>query len=476
MSAVIDALKSPARIVVLALACLGFTSSISAAAAVRIPAYERVQLDNGAVLLLMERHDVPMISVQAVVRGGAVTDPAGRSGMASLLADLLGKGAGKRDAQAFAGTLASVGGLLSATAGTEAIVVSGSFMARDQKLMVELLADMLMRPTLDAAQFEAQRARDIESIRAAKDSGLRSLTPVYGKAALFGDHPYGKSVIGSESGLAAIDRESLVRHYREQFGADRLIVAVAGDFRTAALKSSLSTAFAGWKKASAARPAVPAAEHRKGRRVVLIDAPESVQSYFWAGNVGVARSFAQRAPLDVVNTLFGGRFTSMLNSELRIRTGLSYGASSRFEKLSEPGAWAMSSFTRTETTIEAIDLALNVLDKLHAAALDPAMLDSGKSYVRGQFPLALETSDQWADTLADLEFYRLDRSYIDGYDAALAAVTAADAQKMIREAIPTSSDLTLVVIGQAATLRDDLRKYGPVTEMKLSDATFSAAH
>jgi predicted Zn-dependent peptidase len=474
--AIMNALKVRAHIVVLALTCMGLTSTVTAAASVKVPAYERVQLDNGAVLLLMERHDVPMISVQAVVRGGAVTDPAGQSGMASLLADLLGKGAGKRDAQAFASTLASVGGLLSAAAGTEATVVSGSFMARDQKLMVGLLADMLMRPTLDAAQFEAQRTRDIESIRAAKDSELRSLAPVYGKAALFGNHPYGKAVMGSESGLAAIDRESLVRHYREQFGADRLIIAVAGDFRTADMKSALSSAFTGWGKASAVLPAVPVAEHHSGRRVVLIDAPESVQSYFWAGNVGVARSFAQRAPLDVVNTLFGGRFTSMLNSELRIRTGLSYGAGSRFEKLSEPGAWAMSSFTRTETTIEAIDLALSVLDKLHAAALEPAMLDSGKSYVRGQFPLALETPDQWADTLADLEFYRLDRSYIDGYDAALAAVSATDAQKMIREVFPASTDLTLVVIGQAAAIRDGLKKYGPVTEMKLADATFSTTH
>lgn len=455
--------------------CVGVATTAGAAdAAVKVPAYERVQLDNGAVLLLMERHDVPMISIEAVVRGGAVIDPPGQSGMASLLADLLGKGAGKRDAQAFASTLASVGGLLSAEAGTEATVVSGSFMARDQNLMVELLADMLLRPQFEAAQFTAERDRQIEFIRATKDSDLESLTPVYGKAALFANHPYGKPVMGSETGLSAIDHAALLRHYREQFGADRLIVCVVGDFRTSALKSSLSRAFSGWHRASAALSPVPPPARQGGRRVLLIDAPESVQSYFWAGNVGVARSFAQRAPLDVVNTLFGGRFTSMLNSELRIRTGLSYGARSRFERLTQPGAWAMISFTRTETTIEAIDLALNVLDKLHTDALDPALLASGKSYVQGQFPLALETSDQWAGTLSDLEFYHLDRSYIDGYAAALAAVSDPDARKTIHEQFPASTDLTLVVIGQAAALRDGLKKYGPVTEMKLSDPDFTA--
>ena len=107
----------------------------------------------------------------------------------------------------------------------------------------------------------------------------------------------------------------------------------------------------------------------------------------------------------------------MLNSELRIRTGLSYSASSHFDRLQQPGHWEMSSFTQTETTIQAIDLALATLDKLHESRLDPTMLDSGKSYVQGQYPLALETSAQWAEQLATLEFYGLDRSYIDDYSA-----------------------------------------------------------
>jgi zinc protease len=296
---------------------------------------------------------------------------------------------------------------------------------------------------------------------------------VYGKAVLFKNHPYGKPSMGSEAGLAAISHADLKRYYDEQFGADRLILSVAGDFKTPAMKHLLSKAFEGWRKAKTQLSPLAAPVAQKGRRVILIDAPESVQSYFWVGNVGVARTFAQRAPLDVVNTLFGGRFTSMLNSELRIRTGLSYGARSRFERLAQPGAWQMTSYTRTETTIEAIDLSLAVLDQLHSQALDPDMLASGKSYVQGQFPLALETADQWAGTLADLEFYGLDRRYIDGYAAALSSVSDADTKRIVEEVFPTSENVTLVVIGQAAAIRNGLRKYGPITEMKLSDPVFA---
>jgi len=453
-----------------------FLCSICAFAAgngVKVPPYERVPLGNGAVVLLMERHDVPLIAFSAVLRGGAVSDPAGGSGVASLLAGLLQKGAGTRDAVQFAETVASVGGQIETSVSTESISVNGSFLARDQQLMVELVADLLQRPRLEQAQFDTLRARQIEFIRAAKESDLGALAPIYGESELFAGHPYGRSVDGSEASLAAIKHADLQRYYQEQVGADRLILAVAGDFKAAQLKQRISRAFSGWRKAGTALPPIPKAERVASRRVLLVDAPESVQSYFWAGNVAVAKSDPRRPSLDVTNTLFGGRFTSMLNTELRIRTGLSYSASSRFDRLLQPGHWEMSSFTQTDTTIQALDLMLATLDQLHATGLEPKMVESGKSYVQGQFPLALETSEQWAAQLATLEFYGLDRRYIDDYSQQLGTVTAADSKKVIDEVFPPSTALAIVVIGNAGAIRDGLRKYGPITEMKLADPTFA---
>ena len=446
---------------------------LAAGNGVKVPPFERVQLPNGTVVLLMERHDVPLIAFSAVLRGGAVSDPKDASGLASLLAGLLQKGAGSRDAVQFAETVASVGGQIDTAVSAESISVSGSFLARDQQLMVELLADLLQRPKLELAQFDTLRARQIEFIRAAKDSDLAALAPIYGEANLFGAHPYGHPVDGSEASLAAIKHAQLQRFYQEQVGADRLILAVAGDFKSAQLKQRISRAFSGWRKAGAALQPVAKPQPVASRRVLLIDAPESVQSYFWAGNVAVAKSDPRRAALDVTNTLFGGRFTSMLNTELRIRTGLSYGASSHFDRLLQPGPWALSSFTQTDTTIQALDLALATLDKLHESGLDPTMLESGKSYVQGQYPLALETSAQWASQLATLEFYGLDRRYIDDYSAALAAVNGPDARRAIDEVFPPSAQLAIVVIGNASAIREGLRKYGPLTEMKLADPAFS---
>lgn len=469
----VESSRAATRVIAIAVFALVFSPAALAEDGVKTPPFERVQLENGAVLLLMERHDVPLVAFTALLRGGATTDPEKAFGASSLLAALLEKGAGSRDAVAFAETVASVGGQISTGTSTESMSVSGSFLAQDQQLMVDLLADLLQRPKLELQQFETLRDRHIEFIRSAKDSELSALVPIYGAANLFGSHPYARPVNGSEASLAAIRHADVLDYYQQHVGADRLILAVVGDFQTARMKRLLSRAFSDWRKAKTPLPDIPDPTQAKQRSVVLVDAPDSVQSYFWAGNVAVSRKDPRRAAIDVVNTVFGGRFTSMLNIELRVRTGLSYGATSRFDRPKRRGHWAMSSFTQTATTIQAIDLALATLDKLHATPLDPQALDSAKSYVQGQFPLGFETAAQWASQLASLELYELDRSYIDNYSADIAAVSPADAGKVIQEVFPTGEQLVLVVIGNGAAIRDGLRKYGPISEMKLADPWFA---
>jgi zinc protease len=442
---------------------------------VHVPPYQRVVLANGATLLLMEHHDVPLIAFQASLRGGVVAEAPDQSGTANLLAQLLMKGAGPRDALQFADAVAQVGGSLNTHAGMESIEVSGEFMARDQALMIELLADVMQRPRLDADRFDDLRDRQIEFLRAAKDSNVGALTPTYAAAALFGTHPYGRPVSGNETSLARLQYRDVKQFYQQQVGADRLVLAIAGDFNSKQLLARLHKAFDRWGKAKTTLPHIAPAEPRRGRSVVLIDAPESVQTYFWIGNVGVSRTDAQRVSLDLVNTLFGGRFTSMLNTELRIRSGLTYGARAQLRLLTQPGSWNMYSFTQSATAVQAIDLALQTYQHLRVAGLDEASLSSGKNYMLGQYPTSYETAAQWAETLADLEFYGLPRTEIDDYADRLRAVTAEQARAVIDRVLPDPDNMLLVLIGNAALLRDQVAKYGPVTELPLAAPTFAVS-
>lgn len=443
------------------------------ASGVTLPAFERGTLDNGAELILMEKRDVPLIALQISARGGALADAAGKEGSASLLAELLSKGAGNRSARAFAEAVDGVGGRLSIGSGMETLTLSADFLARDRTRMVELAADALLRPALDLAEFDKVRTRAIRSIAAAKDSDPSGLIGNYAASWLFGGHPYARTVDGDETSLAAIGIDDIQTYYREQLGGDRLIIVAVGDFDAATLRAELAAAFGGWRKAAKPLPAPPAAPKQAGRRVLLVDKPGATQTYFWLGNVGVARKDDNLAAQTLVNTLFGGRFTSMLNTALRIESGLSYGARSTLLRRSQPGPVWIGSFTRTDATVEAIDLAIAQLTRLQASGVDAAALASAQKYLLGQFPPTLETNSQLADRLVDIALYDLGREDVDGYAKAISGVEAEQVAAAIA-VYPKPEDLVMVLIGDAAKIRDVVGKYGEVTEMTMATPSFRA--
>lgn len=439
---------------------------------IRLPDYQTVTLDNGATLLLMPRKDVPLVAANIAVRGGALADAPGKEGTADLLGEMLSKGAGKRDALAFAQAVDGAGGSLGFGSSREAIVANAQFLSKDAGLMLSLLSDALLRPTMDAAEFDKLRKRAIDGLANAKDADPRQLVPLYANAWLFRGHPYGRSTGGDETSLAAITLADLQAFRAQQMGGDRLVIAIAGDFDPKAVTAQVREAFGGWPKASAALPQVDAKAREQGRRVLLVDKPGATQTYFALGNVGSRHGDPAEAAQDLVQTAFGGRFTSMLNTELRVKSGLTYGARSSIDRPRQPGAASISSFTKTESTKAAIDMAIATLEQLHKDGLDAATLASAKQYVAGQFAPALETAPQLAAQVVALALYGDDRDVVDGYLGRIAAATPAQVADA-RAVFPASKDLVIVAIGDAARIRAIMKGYGPLTEMKLTDPRFA---
>ncbi len=461
------------RLIAVVLCGLCLLCRLRRRADVSLPALERIELANGTVLLLSEKHDVPLIGLEAIVRGGAVTDPDDLNGLASLLAELMQHGAGKRDAAEFAEAVESVGGQLTAAAGLEAIYVSADFMSRDAELMIELVADMLQRPLLDADELTKIRERSINLIRAAKGGDPGRLLPDYGHAFLFGSHPYGNPVGGSEATLATIDHDTLRRYYDEFVGGDRLIISLVGDFDIGAMKARLAAAFGDWRGATAALPQVAPPSASPGRRVLLVDKPGATQSYFWIGNIGVAVDYPRRAELDLANTVFGGRFTSMLNTELRVKAGLTYGVYSMLLRPAAPGAVAMRSSTETATTTEAIDMALR-------RARAPATL----GYQRRRWSFRHATTSWASFRRASRPPRKSPRSSRCSSSMGSMPITS---MAMARHSPPLiawastrsstrytrrSDNLVFVLIGDAARIRDAVGQYGRLSEMSIDAPRF----
>jgi len=214
-------------------------------------------------------------------------------------------------------------------------------------------------------------------------------------------------------------------------------------------------------------------ERVHGRRVLLIDSPGSEQSYFWIGNVGVPRAYPLRAALEVTNTAFGGSFGSMLMQALRTRTGLTYSAHSSFRRGSVAGEFAINSFTQTESTGRALQIALRTLESLKRGGASDESLASARSYILGQYPLGFETASDWAAALADLDLYGLPDSYIDAFDPALQAVDRRQVQRVIEDAFPRSQDVDIALIGDAARIRGELAQLGTLLEKPLAAPQFA---
>ena len=442
------------------------------ATGIRLPDYQAITLDNGATVLLMPRNDVPLVAASVAVRGGALADAAGKEGTADLLGGMLSKGAGNRDALQFAQALDGAGGSLGFGSSREAITASAQFLSKDSGLMLSLLADALLRPKMEQAEFDKLRKRAIDGLANAKDSDPRQLIGTYAGAWLFRGHPYGRATGGDETSLATITLADLQAFRQQQMGGDRLVIAIAGDFDASAMAAQVKQAFGGWGKAAGTLPQVEAKPRELGRRVLLVDKPGATQTYFALANIGSRHGDPAEAAQDLVHTAFGGRFTSMLNTELRIKSGLSYGASAQLQRPRQPGASQIGSFTKTESTKAAIDLAIATLDRLHRDGLDAATIDSAKRYVAGQFAPGLETAPQLAARLVEMQLYGDSRDAVDGYLGRIAAATPAQVADA-RAVFPASADLAIVAIGDAAKIRAALQGYGPLTEMKLTDPRFS---
>lgn len=430
----------------------------------KLPSYKKVKLSNGMTLLLMEQHEVPIVSFNFIVRTGSVADPAGKEGLASMTAGLLRKGTKTRTADQLSNELDFVGGTLAAFATEDYTFGVAEFVKKDTAKGLDLLSDALLNPTFPQDEVVKLQKQRIDEVKAEKDEAYGVIGSYY-NSFLFGTHPYARPAGGHEKSLAAITRTDVENFYRTYYTPSNTILAVAGDFTTAEMEKALTEKFGAWPAKSAPVVALSEATAAKGKRLLLVDKPDSTQTFYQLGYLGVHRTHPDRVPIEVVNTLFGGRFTSMLNSELRIKSGLSYGAYSDFEERKTRGPFLISTFTANENTEKAIDLTLDVLKRLHEKGITEEELKSTKNYLKGQFPPRIETTDQLAALIAQLEFFGLDEAEVNSYYSKIDAMTLADARRVIKEHYPLDN-LVFVLIGKASEIEPLIKKYAPNVSKK----------
>ncbi len=444
---------------------------VAPAQSLRIPPHEKFVLKNGLTVLLMEKRGVPLINVFALVKTGAAADPAGQEGLASVTAGLLRKGTKTRTAQQFSADFDYIGGSFGADAGADFTTVSAEFLTKDLARGLELFSDAVLHPTFPQDETDKILAQSLDGVKSAKDEP-QAVLGLYFEGYLYGAHPYGQPSDGDELSLKNIRRDAIAKFYEANYAPGNTILGIAGEFDAAGIRKKLEETFGAWPARPVVNAPIATIPPAKGKKLLLIDKPDATQTYFAIGNVGTAVNEPDRVAIRVVNTIFGGRFTSELNEALRVESGYTYGARSFFDSRKAPGPFEIASFTKNETTTPAIDLALQILEKLHKNGVTEEQLKSAKSYIKGQFPPTIETSGQLVRRIVVNEFYGLGDDEVNQLEARIDAVTVAMAKQTIEKHFPVDN-LVFVLIGKASAIGPAVKKYADKMDQRsISDPGF----
>lgn len=438
--------------------------------AFQLPSYQKFTLKNGLTVYLMEQHEVPLISVSAMVPAGAVRDTE-KAGLASATANALMLGTQKYSKDELEETLDYIGASLNTYAGKEAASLSATFAAKNSEQVLEIIKEVLVNPSFPAEEWNKVQERLLVELDQQKESPRAVIGDYYNKF-VFGTHVYGNADSGTKTSVQSITTDDMRSFYAQHYHPGAAAIALVGDFKTAEMKKKLQRLFKDWKGKGAPEELLVAELPQPNKaRVLLVNKPDARETTFLIGGPGVARNHPDFVPIQVVNTILGGRFTSWLNDELRVNSGLTYGARSAFDSFKKGGTFVISTFTKNESTEQAIDLALEVNKRLHEQGIDEETLESAKNYVKGQYPPKYETAGSLASLLTSMYFYDFDEQFINTFQQKVEQLDVERANEVVEKYFPADK-LQFVLIGKAEEIREVAQKYGELSEKNITDEGF----
>jgi zinc protease len=435
----------------------------------RLPAIQHMTLSNGIRVLILEKHAVPVVQVNLVVKAGTSMDPAGKSGLASLTAAMLTDGAGARNALQLADAIDFLGARIGASAGQHTTGVQMNVPVVRLDSALALLADVARRPGFPPAELERKRKERLTTLVQWHDEPTRVAGVAFARALYGTAHPYGTPTIGSEASLRSITTDDLRKFHAGYFVPANITVIVVGDVAPAAIMSRLETAFGAWKGKPAAAPALPAIRQIAGTSLTLVDKPDAAQSVIMIGRVGVPRTTDDYYAITVMNTILGGSFSSRLNQNLREKHGYTYGAASSFDFRPLAGPFVARASVQTAVTDKALGEFMNELRGILQEVPEEEVARA-RNYLALGYPGDFQSVGQIAAQLEELVIYNLPDDYFNKYIGRVLAVTKEQVRQAAEKYIVPDT-LAFVVVGDRKEIEEGINglALAPVTVRSIED-------
>ena len=428
----------------------------------RFPAFIKRQLPGGMTVYAARMAGVPLISVELSARAGAHHDPVGRSGLATFTASVIDEGTARRDSLEIAALVERLGGYLVSAADWDSGYIAVALLAQQLEAGLDLIAEIALQPTFPEKEIERLRQQRLaEILRRDFDPAAQADDRLH--RVIYGGTPYEAPLLGLEESVRKLDRAALSSFYESHYSLAGSTVIAVGDLDPEDLVRRIEGVLApraGQPPAPEAPPIRPAS--LEGISVHLVDRPGSAQTELRLGHPCVPRTHPDWIPLNVLNMVLGGKFTSRINLNLRERHSYTYGANSRLAGRLGPGPFVVDTAVATESTGAAAREVLGEMRRIREEPVEPQELEETLSYMIGVYPYTLQTVGDVAKRLEILALYGLPDDYYDSYSERLSAVTREDLLRCAREHIHPDR-LAIVAVGPAEVLLPQLEGVGEVT-------------
>ncbi len=422
------------------------------------PRFERRRLSNGLELRVVERHELPIVTVDLVVKSGETLAPIGKEGLATLAASLLEEGTKTRTSLQLAGELSEIGATLGAGASLESTSVSLTTLTRHLEQALDLFADVVKNPSFPEKELDRLKLQRLSQLKARTDDPEQTAAAVFPRLIYGLEHPYGRPDLGTPASVRSITREDVLAFYRRIMLPSNAVLVVVGDVRPDAIAAAMEARLSTWANGPvppspslALMPTPPQA-----RTFYLIDRPGAAQSMLTIGRIGAARKSPDFAALTVLNAILGGQFESRLNANLRIDKGYSYGVNSSFSFDRGSGPFEAGGTVETMVTRESlVEMFKEMADISSQRRVTDDELAFAKERIVLGFPSRFETTFGVAGQLATLIADELPDDEFDRYQSRVEAVTKADVDRVARQYI-TPETMTVLIVGDRAKVEGPL--------------------
>jgi zinc protease len=437
-------------------------------AGVKMPPFEQDTTPEGLQIHAAQRGPLPLVALRLIIRAGSAFDPKGKEGLSDFTVRLLRRGAGSLDAEALNEAVEFAGTSLGLGSAEDFVSIGITTPAEHLAEMLRIMGLLVREPRFDEKELATARERTIaQQTNDLDDPGHvadRMLT-----RAVWGAHPYGHEINGTPSSVRTFTREDCVRFHRERIGPKVATLIVVGAARPAEVFRAAREAFAGWTGGPASVEAPPPIEKlaREGA-VILVDKPEQTQTQLRLASMGFKKGHPDLFAARVMNISLGEGFTSRLVDEIRVKRGLTYGVGSHFDALAAGGTFGVSTFTKTESTAQIIQVARTVIEKVRKGGLSPKEVTNAKTYLAGLYPLRLETNEALAGAKAEMVLFGLGDDWVERYRERVHVVTPKQVKEVAaRYLFP--ADPVLVAVGNAEKAKLQLKRFGDVEVVRLPE-------